>query len=134
MLRVYYANLGGLELRPALFPLSDYRLERLEKLKTERSIRQSLGAELLLIRAICQLDTQAELPLEIAAGENGKPFFPGKDLYFSLSHSDDLALCALSDRELGADVQRQRPYNVKLARRFFTGPEQAYLQDAEYKD
>ena len=40
----------------------------------------------------------------------GKPLFAGReDRWFSLSHSGSLALCALSDRPVGVDVELVRP-------------------------
>lgn len=45
----------------------------------------------------------------------GKPFFPGLDRHwFSLSHSGGLALCALSDAPVGADVELVRPRRAGL--------------------
>ena len=46
----------------------------------------------------------------VARREGGKPWFPDHpELYFSLSHSGELTLCALSDREVGCDIERVRP-------------------------
>ena len=47
-----------------------------------------------------------EPPSEIARTDKGKPYFPDRpDLHFSVSHTGDLSLCALSDRPIGADVE-----------------------------
>ncbi len=57
-----------------------------------------------------------ELPLAYRTG--GKPYFPDKEFYFSLSHSGHYVLCAVSDREIGADIQQKKePVPEKLARR-----------------
>ncbi len=58
--------------------------------------------------------------------EGGKPWFPSRpDLHFSVSHSGALALCALSDREVGADVELIRPRRERLP---------AYALDGEELD
>jgi 4'-phosphopantetheinyl transferase len=52
---------------------------------------------------------------EIVRLPGGKPVFaryPG--CHFSLSHSGPLALCALSDRPVGADLELLRPRSPKL--------------------
>lgn len=46
----------------------------------------------------------------IQRSPRGKPLFAGLDgRWFSLSHSGGLALCALSDRPVGVDVELVRP-------------------------
>ena len=61
-------------------------------------------------------------------GEKGKPYFKDSPLSFSLSHSEDLVLCAIADHEIGADVQRITSVNWdKLAIRYFSPQEQDYL-------
>ena len=134
MLRVYTANIRGLDFRPALFKLSAYRLERLESVRSEQGKRQGAGAELLLNRAVRELRPDIRLPLDIAADENGKPRLRDGGLFFSLSHSGDVALCAVSDQELGADIQEQKPFNERLARRFFTVEELAYILASPDRD
>lgn len=49
--------------------------------------------------------------------EGGKPFFPDRpDLCFNLSHSHGLALCVLSDKPVGCDIELIRPRSPNLAR------------------
>lgn len=105
--------------------LSAYRRERLHSIKNRDKYRQSLGAELLLIKALKALGG-AEPPLDIRPGPGGKPRLE-EGPCFSLSHSGEMLLCALSDRAVGADVQRLTPYRPELARRFFTAKECAWL-------
>lgn len=46
----------------------------------------------------------------VERSSRGKPLFVGReDRWFSLSHSGGLALCALSDRPVGVDVELIRP-------------------------
>ena len=68
-------------------------------------------------RSAYQLLEQAAGRLEIARGQYGKPFFPGRpDLHFNLSHSGGLALCALGDEPVGADIEWVRPRRAGLPR------------------
>lgn len=131
MLDLIYADVSSLTARAKDTPLSAYRLERLKRVKTPQAKRQGLGAEILLIQALRRCSPETKLPLEIAVGENGKPYFPGKELRFSLSHSGEIALCALSNREVGADVERMRAFDENLSRRFFTEAEQEYISQAK---
>ena len=72
--------------------------------------------------------SQQRIPIELQYrfGPHGKPEIVDFPLYFSLSHSGDYVLCAVSDREVGADIQKLQTADFsKLASRFFT--------EAEYK-
>lgn len=72
------------------------------------------------------LASQLEVPLALTYryGEKGKPFLKEIPLFFSLSHSGDYVLCAVSCREIGADIQKLQPVDVlKLSRRFYSEPE-----------
>lgn len=49
-------------------------------------------------------------------GKYGKPYFPGREERFSVSHSGGLALCALSSRRVGCDIELVRPRSANLPR------------------
>ena len=101
------------------------RQEKLLRLKQDGARRLSLGAGLLLHRA---LSDQGLAPGEIALGPRGKPFFPAlTGLCFSLSHSGETVLCALSDRELGCDAEVLGRPRRELAARFFHERERRWL-------
>lgn len=63
--------------------------------------------------------------------EYGKPYFAELDLKFSLSHSGDRAILAVSEKEIGADIQIMRQISLGVAKRFFTEKEQAYVLAAD---
>lgn len=69
--------------------------------------------------------------LVIERGASGKPFIAGESaLHYNLSHCRDLALLAVSgERELGIDVETQRPITDpdRLARRAFDPTDRALL-------
>ena len=65
----------------------------------------------------------------IARGKKGKPWFPGHPrLHFSLSHSGDLALCALGKKALGADIEVVRPRSAGLPRYALSGREYVWYE------
>lgn len=117
MTEVYVFDRGE-ELLPeeaAVF-LPPWRRERLERLKNAASRQESLAAGLLLGYAMDRWHISPWEPVSILPA--GKPVFDGRvDLWFSLSHSGRYAVCALSHREVGADVQQMRPVNLTMARR-----------------
>ena len=134
MLKVFYAGVNGLTADAVLHTLSDYRLERLEKTARPEAKAQSLAAELLLIHAVHSVYPEAPLPLKITVGEFGKPELCGTEFEFSLSHSADMVLCAISNKCVGADIQLRTAYSAALAERFFTKKEAAAIAQAADKD
>lgn len=57
-----------------------------------------------------------------------------KDLYFNISHSGDYVVLALSDNEVGCDIQEIRPYNPKVAVRHYCENEKCLIEESENKD
>ena len=132
MLRVYHASvLPQLGQRDGK-GLSQYRLEKLARINDPKAYARSLGAELLLMAALQELGGPMP-PLEISCGEGGKPALKDGPA-FSLSHSGERVLCALSDEPVGADLQQLKPCNPALVRRFFTAEEGAWLEEQRERD
>ncbi len=53
--------------------------------------------------------------------KNGKPYFPERaDVHFSLSHSGEYVMCALSTDKVGADIQKSQAISDKMTSRVFT--------------
>lgn len=56
----------------------------------------------------------------IKTGSCGKPYLadhPG--IFFNLSHCRGLAVCGISDSEIGADCELIRPYSGNAAKKYF---------------
>ena len=132
MLRIYHASVLPLLGQKGGEGLSQYRQEKLARTRNPRTYAQSLGAELLLLAALQELGGPMP-PLEITCGEGGKPALKDGPA-FSLSHSGERVLCALSDKPVGADLQQLRPCNPALVRRFFTAEEGAWLEAQQERD
>ncbi len=94
------------------------RREKLMRYRFDSDRRLSLGAGVLLYQ---ELEKRGLSGAEITADEHGKPALPAEcGLHFSLSHSGVLAVCAVSDKNVGIDVEIHRPGSEKLLRRIGT--------------
>lgn len=67
--------------------------------------------------------------LQFSTTEKGKPFCVDSLLQFSLSHTQDYALLAISHTPLGVDVEKIEPQRAELsiAKRFFAEEEYQHL-------
>lgn len=110
MIKIYMTslNFSSIDLYRPYF--SQYRKERLQKTKNPLHFAQAEATEALLCYGAAKLGYS--LPLNINVRKGGKPY--AKNLNFSISHSGDKVLLALSDTEIGADIQKIN-YSQNLA-------------------
>lgn len=101
------------------------RQRKIDAMRREADRRLSLGAGVLLHRLL-----PAGAEERIAVGAQGKPYLPGSDVKFNLSHAGDYAVCAIGQAEIGCDIEQARGYNLRVARRFFGASETALLEAA----
>lgn len=65
----------------------------------------------------------------IAKNENGKPYIQNHpEFHFNISHSGEWTVLAVSDNEVGVDIQIIKPIRNNLAKRFFTRRENQKLE------
>lgn len=92
------------------------RQQKIDRLMRIDDKRRSLAAALLLKEVLH--DCGIEQP-SFCYGENGKPYIDGRDdVFFSLSHSGDTVMCAVSSKEVGCDVQTITDIDLRVAERF----------------
>lgn len=85
------------------------------------------GAGVLLDKALKEYGL-SENTVRYAYGPHGKPFIPElPEFRFNISHSGMSAVLAVSDREIGIDIEKEEKADLAVAKRFFTAPEYAYL-------
>ncbi len=108
--------------------------QRVDRLHFADARRRTVAADDLArtqIAAVCGIGAD---DVKLAVGEHGKPQAVGLDVAFSLSHSGDLVVCAVSDRPVGVDVERVRPIGMRVARRLFVREEQEMLLGGKSAD
>ncbi|MBP3370583.1 MAG: 4'-phosphopantetheinyl transferase superfamily protein [Clostridia bacterium] len=107
-------------------PFGEDEKIRLRNIKNHTSLKNSLGSLLCLKKILDHLGFQSEsYDLTIARDSNGKPYFLSLPLHFSISHSQDLAIVALSDQSIGVDIEfidARRDINA-ISERFFAPDE-----------
>jgi phosphopantetheinyl transferase len=96
---------------------------------TEHKKRLSAEAR----RILSQCESRPLTNEDIAREESGRPFLPGTDTDFSISHSGNLAAVSLvrgKGLRTGCDIElvRPRPKAKEIAEDFFTAPEREYIE------
>lgn len=95
-------------------------LARKMRADRERSLGGEMLARTLLARELRCLPSQVPICREA----HGKPVLEGvSTLFFSVSHSGDYAVCAVSGKPVGIDIERPRAYRPKVAQRVCSAEE-----------
>lgn len=96
--------------------VSEERRRKADRFVQKRDKMLSIGAEILMKRALSDCGIE---DFSLKYGENGKPYLADNRLYFNLSHSENTVICAVSEREIGADAEKVGDFDLEIARRFF---------------
>ena len=88
----------------------------------------SLLGEMILRSALINEYNSKNTDIIIERTENGKPYLKNiSDIYFNISHSGNAVAVAISDNEIGIDIEKIKTPNLKVAERFFTENEKKYI-------
>lgn len=133
-IKLFTADVAALK-DPLLFralytSVSAPRREKIDRIQAQKGRLLSLGAGALLEAALAELGIRSP---RLILKANGKPYLADRnDVFFNLSHSGTKVLCALSDHEIGCDVEQRRSAKLPLARRCFCAEEyQAILNERD---
>jgi len=108
------------------------RREKVDRLKLEKNKCLSLGAGALLEAALA---AEGLSDFTMTTEHNGKPRLAHvQNVHFSISHAGTKVMCAVSDSEIGCDVERIAECNMQIAKRFFHAGEYAALMQCRDRE
>ena len=86
-----------------------------------------VAGKLLLAQMYEELTGEEMPPIEKAP--RGKPYFPGSDLHFSITHTKTTVFCAIADTEVGIDAEDlDRRVSPNLAQKILSAHEYAQYE------
>ncbi len=108
--------------------LSEQRLEKINSISNEKVREEKACSYALLRYALFREYGVAEAPV-FSYGEREKPYLKDyPEIFFSLSHADGYSACAVSDEEIGIDIQDMRPLKVDISCKICTSEELSRLE------
>ena len=126
-MEVYYFDIEPLRNKAVfesqLEKITEGRLERIEKSQSTADKLRLMGSGLL----INFIKTKYFVDSDVATDKHGKPYFVNSDLKFNLSHSGRYVLAAVSDYEIGIDIQKKKADKHRIAEKNFLQGECAYI-------
>lgn len=117
MVKVYIADATVLKdeqlYRRLYTGLDASRRAKADRFLFEKDKRLSVAAGALLQYAL-QMENVWEPSIDVTP--NGKPYLVGEEkLYFNLSHSEGMVMCAIAEKEVGCDVEKKTVLDRGLA-------------------
>lgn len=130
-MRIYYARTDDLVsehiFSQALKLLPACRLEKLSRMKAVESRKQCVAAGLLLEYGLREYDICSK-NITFSENSDGKPYIVElPSLYYNLSHSGAYVALAMGDCTVGIDIEKVKYGQQRLAKRFFSEEEAAWL-------
>lgn len=127
-MKITHINAAGLsESQLAEWLLEADEDKRREISRMQRADKRNLrtAADHLCRTAIAEALGISPAEVSIRKGEHGKPCTDGVE--FNLSHSGDIAVCAVADKPVGIDIEVVRDIRPAVAKRFASSAELEYI-------
>ena len=122
MIKVAYCNVNELNLSKVYKILPESRKRKVDYFRFDKDKKLSAGAYLLLDNLLKEENITDPI---FKTGKYGKTYIGNyNDIHFNLRHSDKLAACVISDKEVGVDVEFNEPeIDLNIAKHYFYNSE-----------
>ena len=129
-MKVAYCNVKDLDLEKSYPLLPENRKEKAAHFIFDKDKKLSCGAYLLLKKLLDEENIEDPI---IETEKDGKPYITNyDDVYFNMSHAGRMVACAISDSEIGIDIEKIDPQiDMKIAQTFFFNSEYQNIKKSE---
>ncbi len=130
MLKLYHCDISKMsdeDFLKAYVKSEESRRAKADKLKKKPAKKLSIAAGELVRSAIAKEFNIATDDIRFRVGKNGKPYTDSAPVHFSISHSKNIAVCAISDKPVGIDIEFVKDVNLNIAKRLFAPDELQYV-------
>ena len=130
MIELAYCNVENLDLKKAYNLVSKNRQEKIDFYRFDKDKKLSCGAYLLLKKLLAEKNITDPI---FKTEKYGKVYISNhENIHFNLSHSGKIVLCAISDMEVGADVEYiDREIDLNIAKHYFYNREYENIMNAK---
>ena len=130
MIKIAYSNIESLNLNEVYELLPESRKRKVDNLRFEKDKKLSAGAFILLNKLLEEKNITHPL---FESEKYGKPYILNyPNIYFNLSHSDKIVTGAISDREIGIDVEyNDCGIDLNIAKHYFHNSEYENIRNSK---
>lgn len=108
-------------------PVGDSKRESLLRYKAVEKRDESLTAEILMRAVLCHRMNTDNKMLEFCVSDKGKPYLKSGNIFFNVSHTKGFVAVAVSEFNIGIDIELVKDIDPKFCGRFCSEGEQAYI-------
>jgi len=130
VLKLYHCDISKIsdeEFEELYLKSEKSRQKKADKLKKKPAKKLSIAAGELVRNAISEEFNIEKDKIRFCVGKNGKPYTKSAEVEFSISHSKNIAVCAISDKPVGIDVEYIHGVNLSIVQKCFARDEQNYV-------
>lgn len=110
-------------------------LEKIDSFKSLKNKQRKLLGEMLAFKGLEECFNLSSDDIIFSYGEKGKPMLKDStNKFFNISHSGDWVICAISDKEVGIDIEKIKEARLNVANRYFTASEIKSLNSLEAQE
>lgn len=130
MIKLAYCNVKNLDLKKSYHLVSKNRQKKIDFYRFEKDKKLSCGAYLLLKKLLSEENIIDPI---FKTEKYGKAYISNyENIRFNLSHSGEIVLCAISDMEVGVDVENiDSQIDLNIAKHYFFNSEYENIMKAE---
>ncbi len=130
MIKIAYCDVRNLNLHEAYELLPPNRKRKFNSFRFDKDKKLSAGAYLLLDKLLKEKNVTDP---NFKVHEYGKAYISNfEDIHFNLSHSGRIVSCAISDREVGIDVEYNDPeIDLDIAKNYFYNSEYKSIMNSK---
>lgn len=130
MIKLAYCDVSDLNLADAYKLLPKTRQKKVDRFRFEKDKKLSAGAYLILDKLLKEENINEPI---FKTGKYGKAYISNcKNIHFNLSHSGKLVACAISDREVGVDIEFNDPtIDLNIAKHYFYNSEYKSIMNSQ---
>jgi phosphopantethiene--protein transferase domain len=115
-----------------LLLISEDRCKKINGFKFDIDKKLSLYSEILVRYLACHLFNIKNVCIKFKTNNYGKPYIDSlPNFYFNISHTRNAFVIGISDNSIGVDIEKEKDFDIKIAKRFFTSNELNYILDFE---
>jgi 4'-phosphopantetheinyl transferase len=130
--KAYISKFDAEEYEKYFSMMSSDRQADVNRKRFDDDKKRSVLGEKLVRLGIAELSGVLPEEIILRRTDKGKPYAEGLDIAFSVSHSEDMVICAVGKGKIGADVEHIRHINRNVSRFACTDSDKEFVFSSEY--